>query len=203
MSERNIVAILRGVTPGEAEAVTDALIAAGIAKIEVPLNSPDPFTSIERMAGRFGADALIGAGTVLSPEDVGRVKDAGGMLIVSPDCNPDVIAATKTFGLLSYPGVMTPTECFTALRTGADGLKIFPAELVGPTGLKALRAVLPAETDVLAVGGVGAANMAEWRAAGATGFGLGTAIYRPGDTPEAVADKAARIVAAYDTAFAP
>lgn len=203
MSERNIVAILRGVTPGEAEAVTDALIAAGIAKIEVPLNSPDPFTSIERMAGRFGADALIGAGTVLSPEDVGRVKDAGGMLIVSPDCNPDVIAATKTFGLLSYPGVMTPTECFAALRAGADGLKIFPAELVGPTGLKALRAVLPAETDVLAVGGVGAANMAEWRAAGATGFGLGTAIYRPGDTPEAVADKAARIVAAYDTAFAP
>ncbi len=203
MSERNIVAILRGVTPGEAEAVTDALIAAGIAKIEVPLNSPDPFTSIERMAGRFGADALIGAGTVLSPEDVGRVKDAGGMLIVSPDCNPDVIAATKTFGLLSYPGVMTPTECFAALRAGADGLKIFPAELVGPTGLKALRAVLPAETDVLAVGGVGAANMAEWRAAGATGFGLGTAIYRPGDTPEAVADKAARIVTAYDTAFAP
>ncbi len=203
MSGRNIVAILRGIRPEECEAVTEALIAAGIAKIEVPLNSPAPFVSIERVARRFGDAALIGAGTVLSPEDVGRVKDAGGALIVSPDCNPDVIAAAKTLGLLSYPGVMTPTECFAALRAGADGLKIFPAELVGPTGLRAVRAVLPAETDVLAVGGVSAANLAEWRAAGATGFGIGTAIFRPGDGAAEVAAKAARIVAAYDTVFAP
>lgn len=202
MNRRNIVAILRGIGPEECEAVTQALIGAGIAKIEVPLNSPAPFVSIERMARRFGEAALIGAGTVLSPEDVGRVKDAGGALIVSPDCNPDVIAAAKALDLWSYPGVMTPTECFAALRAGADGLKIFPAELVGPAGLRALRAVLPAEADVLAVGGVTAANMAEWRAAGATGLGLGTALYRPGDGAAEVAAKAARIVAAYDTAFA-
>ena len=203
MTGRNIVAILRGIRPDEAEAVTEALIGAGIAKIEVPLNSPEPFVSIERMACAFGDAALIGAGTVLSPEDVGRVKDAGGGLIVSPDCNPDVIAAAKTLDLISYPGVMTPTECFAALRAGADGLKIFPAELVGPTGLRALRAVLPAEADVLAVGGVSAANMAEWWAAGATGFGLGTALFRPGDSAAEVAAKAARIVTAYDAVVVP
>lgn len=202
MTTRNIVAILRGIRPDEAEAVTEKLIAAGIAKIEVPLNSPEPFVSIERMAHRFGGAALIGAGTVLSTADVRRVKEAGGALVVSPDCNPDVIAATKAAGLLSYPGVMTPTECFAALRAGADGLKIFPAELVGPAGLKALGAVLPPDTDVLAVGGVSAANMADWRAAGARGFGLGTALYRPGDSAAEVARKAAGIVAAYDRAFA-
>lgn len=203
MTKRNIVAILRGIRPDEAEAVTEALIAAGIAKIEVPLNSPEPFASIERMTRRFGKVALIGAGTVLSPGDVGRVKDAGGALVVAPDCNPDVIAAAKTLGLRAYPGVMTPTECFTALRAGADGLKLFPAEIIGPKGLAALRAVLPPGTDVLAVGGVSAANMAAWRAAGATGFGLGTALFRPGDGAAEVGTKAARIVAAYDEVVAP
>ncbi|OYX43879.1 MAG: 2-dehydro-3-deoxy-6-phosphogalactonate aldolase [Rhodobacterales bacterium 32-67-9] len=202
MTTRNIVAILRGIRPDEAEAVTGALIAAGIPKVEVPLNSPEPFVSIERMARRFGDAALIGAGTVLSTADVRRVKEAGGALVVSPDCNPEVISATKAAGLLSYPGVMTPTDCFAALRAGADGLKIFPAELVGPAGLRALGAVLPPDTNVLAVGGVSAANMADWRAAGARGFGLGTALYRPGDNAAEVARKAAGIVAAYDRAFA-
>ncbi|MGL4281482.1 MAG: 2-dehydro-3-deoxy-6-phosphogalactonate aldolase [Albidovulum sp.] len=198
MKHRNIVAILRGIRPEEAEPVAAALISAGITKIEVPLNSPEPLDSIGRMARRFGRDAIIGAGTVLTPEDVARVAEVGGKLIVSPDANPDVIRATKALGLLSYPGVMTPTECFAALRAGADGLKIFPGVLVGPEGLKAIRAVLPKGTEVLAVGGAGPENFAQWFAAGADGFGIGTGIYRPGDTAENVSDKAKIIVAEYD-----
>lgn len=198
MKHRNIVAILRGIRPEEAELVAAALIGAGITKIEVPLNSPEPFDSIARMARRFGAEAIIGAGTVLAPEDVSRVAAVGGKLIVSPDANVDVIRATKALGLLSYPGVMTPTECFAALRAGADGLKIFPGVLVGPEGLKAIRAVLPKGTEVLAVGGAGPENFAKWFAAGADGFGIGTAIYRPGDSAETVSEKAKVIVAEYD-----
>lgn len=198
MTHRNIVAILRGIGPADAEPVSAALIRAGITKIEVPLNSPDPLDSIGRMARRFGGEAIIGAGTVLTTRDVGRVADAGGKLIVSPDANPEVIRATKALGLLSYPGVMTPTECFTALRAGADGLKIFPGVLVGPEGLKAIRAILPKGTEVLAVGGAGPENFAEWFAAGADGFGIGTAIYRPGDSAETVSEKAKAIVAEYD-----
>ena len=198
MKHRNIVAILRGIRPDEAEPIAAALIGAGITKIEVPLNSPEPFESIGRMARRFGAKAIIGAGTVLTAEDVGRVAGVGGKLIVSPDANPDVIRATKALGLLSYPGVMTPTECFAALRAGADGLKIFPGVLVGPEGLKAIRAVLPKGTEVLAVGGAGPENFAEWFAAGADGFGIGTALYRPGDSAETVSEKARNIVAEYD-----
>lgn len=198
MKHRNIVAILRGIRPEEAEPVAAALISAGITKIEVPLNSPEPLDSIGRMARRFGAEAIIGAGTVLAPEDVGRVAAVGGKLIVSPDANADVIRATKALGLLSYPGVMTPTECFAALRAGADGLKIFPGMLVGPEGLKAIRAVLPKGTEVLAVGGAGPENFAKWFAAGADGFGIGTAIYRPGDSAETVSGKAKVIVAEYD-----
>jgi 2-dehydro-3-deoxyphosphogalactonate aldolase len=198
MKHRNIVAILRGIRPEEAEPVAAALISEGITKIEVPLNSPEPLDSIGRMARRFGAEAIIGAGTVLAPEDVGRVAAVGGKLIVSPDANADVIRATKALGLLSYPGVMTPTECFAALRAGADGLKIFPGMLVGPEGLKAIRAVLPKGTEVLAVGGAGPENFALWLAAGADGFGIGTAIYRPGDSAETVSEKAKTIVAEYD-----
>lgn len=198
MKHRNIVAILRGIRPEEAEPVAAALISAGITKIEVPLNSPEPLDSIGRMARRFGAEAIIGAGTVLAPEDVGRVAAVGGKLIVSPDANADVIRTTKALGLLSYPGVMTPTECFAALRAGADGLKIFPGMLVGPEGLKAIRAVLPKGTEVLAVGGAGPENFALWFAAGADGFGIGTAIYRPGDSAETVSEKAKAIVAEYD-----
>lgn len=198
MTHRNIVAILRGIRPEEAEPVAAALIIAGITKIEVPLNSPEPLDSIGRMVRRFGAEAIIGAGTVLTPEDVARVAEVGGKLIVSPDANADVIRATKALGLLSYPGVMTPTECFAALRAGADGLKIFPGMLIGPEGLKAIRAVLPKGTEVLAVGGAGPENFAQWFAAGADGFGIGTAIYRPGDSAETVSEKANTIVAEYD-----
>jgi 2-dehydro-3-deoxyphosphogalactonate aldolase len=198
---RQIIAILRGVTPDAVIPIGRALATAGITRIEVPLNSPDPLRSITLLAQEFPG-LLIGAGTVLDPADVARVQAAGGRLIVSPDTNPDVIRATRAAGMTSYPGAMTPTECFAALRAGADGIKLFPASLIGPAGLQAIRAVLPAGTRVLAVGGAGPANFAEWRAAGADGFGIGTGLYRPGDDPASVATRARAIVAAYDEVFA-
>ncbi|WP_127104464.1 2-dehydro-3-deoxy-6-phosphogalactonate aldolase [Pararhodobacter zhoushanensis] len=198
---RKIVAILRGVTPDAVEGIAGELLDAGIEIIEVPLNSPEALRSVALLATRFGERALIGAGTVLTPEDVAAVQAAGGRLVVSPDTNPEVIRATKAAGMRSYPGVMTPSECFAALRAGADGLKLFPGSLIGPAGLKAIRAVLPAGTQVLAVGGAGAENFAQWKAAGADGFGIGTALYRPGDDAATVATRARAIVQAYDAVF--
>ena len=197
---REIIAILRGIQPGEVLEIGQALINAGITTIEVPLNSPDPLKSINLLAEAFGDTAAIGAGTVLSPQDVADVANAGGRLIVSPDCNTSVIDATKAAGLASYPGVATPTECFAALRHGADGLKLFPSFLIGLKGLQAIKAVLPEGTKTYAVGGAGPDNFAEWLSAGITGFGIGTSIYKAGFSVEDVRSRAEAIVAAYDSA---
>ncbi len=198
---RKIIAILRGIKPDEAIALTREIIDAGITLIEVPLNSPQPFQSIKLMREAFGSEALIGAGTVLNLDNVAELAANGGQFVVSPDCNVEVIRATKAVGMLSYPGVFTATECFAAVHAGADGLKLFPASVLGINGLKALRAVLPANIDAYAVGGAGPDNFDQWKAAGASGFGIGTAIYKPGDDAAAVREKANKIVLAYDKVF--
>ena len=195
---RPLIAILRGIVPEEAVDIAAVLIEAGIDRIEVPLNSPDPFTSIRAMVRSHGDSALIGAGTVLTEAEVDKVAEAGGRLIVSPNCDPAVIARTKSLGLQSFPGVLTPTECFAALNAGADGLKVFPAFLLGHEGLKAIRAVLPPLTEIYMVGGVGPESFAIWRRAGATGFGLGASLFRPGDRVEDVAPRAAAMVSAWE-----
>ena len=195
---RHIIAILRGITPNETLDVCKALIAAGITMIEVPLNSPDALTSIALASNTLGDEAAIGAGTVLSKKHVWAVSDAGGTFVVSPDTNKQVIAETVRLQMLSYPGVFTPTDAFRAIKAGATGLKFFPAEVLGPKGIKAMKAVLPPDIPVYAVGGANPDNFGEYFAAGCTGFGLGTYIYKPGMDAAQVAERAAAAVAAYD-----
>jgi 2-dehydro-3-deoxyphosphogalactonate aldolase len=198
MDHRHLIAILRGITPGETIAVCEALIAAGITMIEVPLNSPDAFTSIALASNTLGEHAAIGAGTVLTKKHVWAVADAGGTFIVSPDTNKSVIEETVRIQLLSYPGIFTPSDAFRAIRAGATGLKFFPAEVLGPKGIKAMKAVLPPEIPVYAVGGANPDNFSEYFAAGCTGFGLGTYIFKPGMTADDVSQRAIAAVAAYD-----
>lgn len=195
LDECPLVAIIRGVSPGEAEAIGDAIYEGGIRIIEVPLNSPEPLKSIEALARNFGDRVLVGAGTVLDPPDVARVRDVGGRIIVSPDTNTEVIAAAAAAGLISSPGYFTPSEAFAAIRAGATALKLFPAEAASPGVLKAQLAVIPAEVPVLAVGGIKPDNMRPWLQAGATGFGLGGGLFKPGQSPAETLDKARAYVA--------
>jgi 2-dehydro-3-deoxyphosphogalactonate aldolase len=179
-----LIAIIRGVTPPESAAIGRALFEAGIRIVEVPLNSPDPLASIKAIAGELGDDALVGAGTLLDPADVERVKDKGGRIVVSPNTDPVVVAATKQAGLVSCPGFFTPSEAFQALAAGADALKLFPAEAASPKVVKSLRAVIPPEVPLLIVGGVTPESVPGWLEAGADGFGLGGGLYKPGQSPE-------------------
>jgi 2-dehydro-3-deoxyphosphogalactonate aldolase len=190
-----LVAIIRGVTPPEAQAIGEAIYEGGIRIIEVPLNSPDAMRSIELLAKRFGERMLVGAGTVLDPADVPRISDAGGRIIVSPDTNVEVIAATARAGLVASPGYFTPTEAFAAIRAGATALKLFPAEGASPAVLKAQLAVIPKDIPLMAVGGIKPDNMHPWLDAGASGFGLGGGLYRPGQGAPETLEKARAYVA--------
>jgi len=190
LDECPLIAIIRGVRPDEAEAIGNAIYEGGIRIIEVPLNSPEPLKSIELLAQKFGERMLVGAGTVLNPTDVGRVREVGGRIIVSPDTNPEVISAAASAGLVSSPGYYTPSEAFVAIRAGATSLKLFPAEGATPAVLKAHLAVIPREVPILIVGGVQPDNMRPWLDAGATGFGLGGGLYKPGQSPAETLDKA-------------
>lgn len=195
---RHLIAILRGITTGEIVAVCEALVAAGIDMIEVPLNSPDALTSIRLGSTALGARAVVGAGTVLTPADVDAVAAAGGQFVVSPDANEDVIRHTVALGMRSYPGVFSPTEAFRAIRAGATGLKFFPAEVLGANGIRAMKAVLPPALPLYAVGGANPDNFDTYFAAGCAGFGLGTYLYKPGMTVAETAARAAAAVTAYD-----
>lgn len=198
---RELIAILRGIKPGEVSDIASAVIDAGFSQIEVPLNSPSPLDSIERLTQQFGDHAMIGAGTVLTPEQVNAVAQTGARLIVSPDANPAVIERSCALGMTSIPGVLTPTECFAALRAGAHALKIFPCAVIGPGGVAAIRAVLPPDTVLHAVGGANANDFSTWLNAGINGFGIGSALYKPGDTARQVGERAAQMVTAYDKAL--
>ncbi len=195
LDQCRLVAVLRGLTPEDAVAVGSALVDAGVVIMEVPLNSPEPYASIERLQSAFGDRALIGAGTVMRVQEVREVMAAGGKLVVSPHAAVDVVRATKAADGLAMPGFFTPTEAFAVLTAGADALKLFPAEATTPATLKALRAVLPPGTLVLPVGGVGLGTMAPWVAVGAAGFGIGSSLYRPGDRAAAVGLRARALLA--------
>lgn len=201
MNHRHLIAILRGITPDEALDICGVLVDAGITMIEVPLNSPQPLDSISKMRKAFDGKALIGAGTVLTQKDVDDLVAIDGQFVVSPNCDVEVIRATKKAGLSSYPGVLTPSECFAAIQAGADGLKIFPASVIGPSGVKAMRAVLPPSMSVYAVGGVDAENFDVWVQAGVDGAGIGGGLYKPGEGANIVHKRAVALVDAYDKAF--
>lgn len=191
-----LIAILRGLTPAQAPAIGDALVSSGFGLLEVPLNSPRPLDSIALLRSAH-PQALVGAGTVLTAAQVHDVHAAGGQLIVAPNFDPDVVRAALQLGLVCLPGILTPSEAFAALAAGAHGLKLFPAEMAAPAALKALRAVLPAVTLLLPVGGITTGNMAPWRAAGADGFGIGSALYSPGKSAGAVREDALSFIAAF------
>ncbi len=191
-----VIAILRGITPSEIGPVCEALISAGVTMIEVPMNSPDVIDSIALAARTCDGRATIGAGTVTRLAEVVAVAEAGAQFVVSPNCDTGVIAETRRRGLLSYPGVMTPTEAFAALHAGANALKIFPADSVGPGHIRAIRAVLPPELAIIGVGGVSPDNFGEYVKAGCSGFGLGTYLYKPGRPPQEVGARAAKVMAA-------
>lgn len=189
-----LVAILRGVTPADAVAVAEAIFDAGFHAVEVPYNSPDPLESVRRIRAAGPADRRVGAGTVLTPDQVRRAADAGASLIVSPNTRADVVAETVRLGLASYPGAATPTEAFVALDAGARAIKLFPSTAVGTDGMRAWASVLPTGTELVPVGGVDATNLAGWIAAGAAGAGIGTSLYRPGDAPDVVGARATELV---------
>lgn len=191
---QGVIAILRGITPAEVLAVGHALRAGGIRIIEVPLNSPDPFDSIAQLARAFGHELLVGAGTVLTPGDVDRVADAGGRLVLAPNLDAAVVRQGRTRGLLTMPGVATPSEGFQALAAGADALKLFPAEMLGPPVLKAWRAVFPKSTPMFSVGGIGEHNLAAFKAAGASGVGTGSSLYSPGTAAAELTPRARTLV---------
>ena len=195
-----IIAILRGIAPREAPSIGERLVNSGIRAIEVPLNSPCPFDSIRRLSTAISGTATIGAGTVLCVDDVKRVAEAGGKFVVSPNADPDVIHATLQAGLNSMPGVLSPSEAFTAIRAGAGALKIFPASAMGPAYIRDLKAILPESVSLIAVGGVDLSNVSQWFGAGANGVGIGSALYKPGDTPTNVARKARAVVQAIELA---
>ena len=197
---RELIAILRGIRPDEACSIAEVLIESGITIIEVPLNSPSALESIELMVRSFGNDITFGAGTVVNSSQVQEVYNCGGKIIVSPNCNIDVIKETKSKGLLSFPGVFSPSECFSALDNGADGLKFFPAFLIQPEGYRSIRAVLPERIQSYAVGGVDENNFVDWFRVGITGFGIGSSLYEIGDTARKVSEKAKRLVISFDKA---
>jgi len=197
---RNIIAILRGVKPKEVLDVVNVIVRAGISQVEVPLNSPNAFESIELIRDEFDGLIQFGAGTVTDIKQVEVLAKIGVNFIVSPNFDPGVVKATKEANILSYPGVITPTECFSALNSGADGLKFFPASLIGEENLIALKAVLPEDIHLFMVGGVGPKNFLSWIKAGANGFGIGSGLYKAGESSEVVSKKAESIVLAYDEA---
>jgi 2-dehydro-3-deoxyphosphogalactonate aldolase len=191
-----LIAILRGVRPDEVVEVCAALERAGVAIVEVPMNSPEPLVSIGKLAATFGDRLLIGAGTVMTPDQVREVAGVGGRLLVTPHADPELVRTAKGLGMMAAPGFFTPAEAFSLLRAGADAIKLFPAEAANPATIKAVRAILPPGTLVVPVGGVSVENIPAWTEAGAAGFGIGSSIYKPGDTPEIVEKKARALVAA-------